>query len=82
TNGGGFFNAKSSHPFEKPTALTNFVQMLAIFLIPTAACFAFGEGTGGRRQGGLLLWAVSVVFVIWVGGVMGGEVQGNPHLLA
>lgn len=43
TNGGGFFNANSSHPFENPTALTNFVQMLAIFLIPTALCFAFGE---------------------------------------
>ncbi|WP_046181479.1 potassium-transporting ATPase subunit KdpA, partial [Klebsiella pneumoniae] len=41
TNGGGFFNANSSHPFENPTALTNFVQMLAIFLIPTALCFAF-----------------------------------------
>jgi len=44
TNGGGFFNANSSHPFENPTALTNFVQMLAIFLIPTALCFAFGGG--------------------------------------
>lgn len=51
TNGGGFFNANSSHPFENPTALTNFVQMLAIFLIPTALCFAFGEVAGDRRQG-------------------------------
>lgn len=66
TNGGGFFNANSSHPFENPTALTNFVQMLAIFLIPTALCFAFGEVTGDRRQGRMLLWAMSVIFVICV----------------
>lgn len=70
TNGGGFFNANSSHPFENPTALTNFVQMLAIFLIPTALCFAFGEVTGDRRQGRMLLWAMSVIFVICVGVVM------------
>ena len=82
TNGGGFFNANSSHPFENPTALTNFVQMLAIFLIPTALCFAFGEVTGDRRQGRMLLWAMSVIFVICVGVVMWAEVQGNPHLLA
>ncbi len=62
TNGGGFFNANSSHPFENPTALTNFVQMLAIFLIPTALCFAFGEVTGDRRQGRMLLWAMSHPF--------------------
>lgn len=61
TNGGGFFNANSSHPFENPTALTNFVQMLAIFLIPTALCFAFGEVTGDRRRGRMLLWAMSVI---------------------
>ncbi|MEO3147228.1 potassium-transporting ATPase subunit KdpA, partial [Escherichia coli] len=82
TNGGGFFNANSSHPFENPTALTNFVQMLAIFLIPTALCFAFGEVAGDRRQGRMLLWAMSVIFVICVGVVMWAEVQGNPHLLA
>ena len=51
TNGGGFFNANSSHPFENPTALTNLVQMLAIFLIPTALCFAFGDVVGDRRRG-------------------------------
>ncbi len=51
TNGGGFFNANSSHPFENPTALTNFVQMLAIFLIPTALCFAFGDVVNDRRRG-------------------------------
>ncbi|STF87730.1 potassium-transporting ATPase subunit A [Escherichia coli] len=56
--------------------------MLAIFLIPTALCFAFGEVTGDRRQGRMLLWAMSVIFVICVGVVMWAEVQGNPHLLA
>ena len=55
TNGGGFFNANSSHPFENPTALTNLVQMLAIFLIPAALCFAFGEAVGDRRQGRAIL---------------------------
>ncbi|MGC8088271.1 potassium-transporting ATPase subunit KdpA, partial [Escherichia coli] len=65
-----------------PTALTNFVQMLAIFLIPTALCFAFGEVAGDRRQGRMLLWAMSVIFIICTGVVMWAEVQGNPHLLA
>ncbi|EBB2473542.1 potassium-transporting ATPase subunit KdpA [Salmonella enterica] len=82
TNGGGFFNANSSHPFENPTALTNMAQMLAIFLIPAALCFAFGEATGDRRQGRALLWAMSLIFVVCVAVVMWAEAQGNPHLLA
>lgn len=82
TNGGGFFNANSSHPFENPTALTNVVQMLAIFLIPAALCFAFGEAVGDRRQGQMLLWAMSIIFVICAGIVMWAELQGNPHFLA
>ncbi|EIQ1953602.1 potassium-transporting ATPase subunit KdpA [Salmonella enterica subsp. enterica serovar Cerro] len=82
TNGGGFFNANSSHPFENPTALTNLAQMLAIFLIPAALCFAFGEAAGDRRQGRALLWAMSCIFVVCVAVVMWVEVQGNPHLLA
>ncbi|EFE08263.1 potassium-transporting ATPase subunit KdpA [Citrobacter youngae] len=81
TNGGGFFNANSAHPFENPTALTNLVQMLAIFLIPTALCFAFGDVVGDRRQGRTLLWAMSLIFVICVAVVMWAEVQGNPHLM-
>ncbi|TGC12106.1 potassium-transporting ATPase subunit A, partial [Salmonella enterica subsp. enterica serovar Enteritidis] len=64
TNGGGFFNANSSHPFENPTALTNLAQMLARFLIPAALCFAFGEAAGDRRQGRALLWAMSFIFVV------------------
>lgn len=81
TNGGGFFNANSSHPFENPSALTNMVQMLAIFLIPAALCFAFGDASGDRRQGQMLLWAMSIIFVVCVAVVMSEEVQGNPHLL-
>ncbi|HEM6715387.1 MULTISPECIES: potassium-transporting ATPase subunit KdpA [Citrobacter] len=81
TNGGGFFNANSSHPFENPSALTNMVQMLAIFLIPAALCFAFGDASGDRRQGQMLLWAMSIIFVVCVAVVMSAEVQGNPHLL-
>ncbi|KEY47765.1 potassium-transporting ATPase subunit KdpA [Citrobacter amalonaticus] len=81
TNGGGFFNANSAHPFENPTALTNMVQMLAIFLIPAALCFAFGDAAGDRRQGRMLLWAMSLIFIVCVAVVMWAEVQGNPHLL-
>ncbi|KGQ11275.1 Potassium-transporting ATPase A chain [Beauveria bassiana D1-5] len=79
TNGGGFFNANSSHPFENPTALTNFVQMISIFLIPAALCFAFGEAVGDRRQGRALLWAMTIIFVVCVVVVMWAELQGNPH---
>ncbi|WP_373203590.1 potassium-transporting ATPase subunit KdpA [Citrobacter amalonaticus] len=81
TNGGGFFNANSAHPFENPTALTNMVQMLAIFLIPAALCFAFGDAAGDRRQGRMLLWAMSLIFIVCVAVVMWAEVLGNPHLL-
>jgi K+-transporting ATPase ATPase A chain len=77
TNGGGFFNANSSHPFENPTALTNFVQMLAIFLIPAALCFAFGDVVNDRRQGRTLLWAMSLIFVVCVALVMWAEWSGN-----
>ena len=82
TNGGGFFNANSAHPFENPTALTNIVQMLAIFLIPAALCFAFGEAVGDARQGRAILWSMSVMFVVCAAVVMWAETQGNGHLLA
>ncbi|ANG92055.1 potassium-transporting ATPase subunit KdpA [Enterobacteriaceae bacterium 155047] len=82
TNGGGFFNANSSHPFENPTALTNLVQMWAIFLIPAALCFAFGDVVNDRRQGRAILWAMSLIFIVCVALVMWAEWQGNPHLLA
>ena len=82
TNGGGFFNANSSHPFENPTALTNFVQMLAIFLIPTALVFMFGRLVGDMRQGWVVLAAMTAIFVVAVVVVTQQEQQGNPLLTA
>ena len=78
TNGGGFFNANSAHPYENPTALTNFAQMLAIFLIPAALCFAFGRVVGDRRQGWAVLAAMTVLFVAAVVLVIPAEQAGNP----
>ncbi|MEM8183035.1 potassium-transporting ATPase subunit KdpA [Morganella morganii subsp. sibonii] len=78
TNGGGFFGANSAHPFENPTALTNFVQMLAIFLIPASLCFAFGRCAGNPGQGRALLAAMTIVFVAAAAAVMWSETHGNP----
>ncbi len=80
TNGGGFFNANSAHPYENPTALTNFLQMLSIFVIPTALCFVFGRMVGDLRQGWALLAAMTVVFVVAVVAATVAEQQGNPVL--
>jgi potassium-transporting ATPase potassium-binding subunit len=80
TNGGGFFNANSAHPYENPTALTNFFQMLAIFLIPAGLCFAFGRTVGDTRQGWAVLAAMTVMFVIAVIAIMPSEQTGNPLL--
>ncbi|MFN3066771.1 potassium-transporting ATPase subunit KdpA [Serratia sp. J2] len=80
TNGGGFFGANSAHPFENPTVLTNFVQMLAIFLIPCALCFSFGQVAGENRQGHALIWAMALIFIVAVIVVMNAELAGNPHL--
>ncbi|MDR0218470.1 MAG: potassium-transporting ATPase subunit KdpA [Enterobacteriaceae bacterium] len=81
TNGGGFFGANSAHPFENPTATSNLVQMLAIFLIPCALCFTFGLVVGDNRQGYALLWVMSIIFIIAVAAVMYAEVAGNPHFI-
>jgi len=78
TNGGGFFNANSAHPFENPTAWTNLAQMLAIFLIPAALCFAFGRSVGDQRQGLAVLGAMTVLFVAAVLAIMPAEQAGNP----
>lgn len=80
TNGGGFFGSNSSHPFENPTALSNFVQMLAIFLIPTALCFAFGCSVGDNKQGHTLLWVMGIIFVVAAIVVIKAEYIGNPFL--
>ena len=78
TNGGGFFNANSAHPYENPTALSNLLQMLAIFLIPAALCFAFGREVGDLRQGWAVLAAMTVLFVIAVLAITPAEQAGNP----
>ena len=78
TNGGGFFNANSAHPYENPTALSNLLQMLAIFLIPTALCFAFGRVVGDLRQGWAVLAAMAVMFVVAVAVIIPAEQAGNP----
>ena len=80
TNGGGFFNANSSHPYENPTVLSNFLQMLAIFIIPAGLCFTFGSMVGDLRQGWAVLAAMSLIFVVMTAGVMSAEQQANPAL--
>jgi K+-transporting ATPase ATPase A chain len=82
TNGGGFFNANASHPFENPTGLSNFLQMLAIFLIPSGLCSAFGQMAGDRRQGWALWAAMAVIFVGCALGTDYFEQRGNPALTA
>ncbi len=81
TNGGGFFNANSAHPYENPTALSNLAQMLAIFLIPAALCLAFGNVVGDRRQGFAVLAAMTVMFVLAVAAIWPAEQAGNPLLV-
>ncbi|MBU0604045.1 MAG: potassium-transporting ATPase subunit KdpA [Gammaproteobacteria bacterium] len=82
TNGGGFMNANSAHPFENPTAWTNALQMLAILVIPAGLCIAFGVMVGERRQGWALLAAMTALFVAAVLLVMPLEQAGNPKIAA
>ncbi|MGB9494900.1 MAG: potassium-transporting ATPase subunit KdpA, partial [Azonexus sp.] len=80
TNGGGFMNANSAHPYENPTPLTNFIQMLSIFLIPAALCFTFGRMVGDTRQGWAVLAAMTLIFVVFAYAAMHFEQQANPLL--
>jgi K+-transporting ATPase ATPase A chain len=80
TNGGGFFNANSSHPLENPTPLSNFLEMLAILLIPAALCYTFGEMVGDRRQGWAILAAMGGVLVAMLAVTWISEQQANPVL--
>jgi K+-transporting ATPase ATPase A chain len=82
TNGGGFFNANSAHPYENPTPLANFLQMLSIFLIPAGLVFAFGRMVGDMRQGWAVLAAMTLLFVVSVLIVTPPEQAGNPQLTA
>jgi len=80
TNGGGFFNANSAHPFENPTALTNFIQMLSILLLPTAIVLAFGRMVGDTRQGWTILATMAIVLVAFTAVAFYAELTPNPHL--
>ena len=78
TNGGGFFNANSAHPFENPTPATTFLQIVLIFLIPAGLAYTFGQMVRDTRQGWALFAAMSVMFLIGVFVAYGYEQQGNP----
>ena len=78
TNGGGFFNANSAHPYENPTPFSNFLELLAILLIPAALCFSFGKMVGEERQGWAILAAMTIIFVAFLGLAVWAEQNGNP----
>jgi K+-transporting ATPase ATPase A chain len=80
TNGGGFFDVNSAHPFENPTPLSNFLEMLSILLIPAALCYTFGRMVGDTRQGWAILIAMTVIFVALLGVTIWAEQSGNPAL--
>ncbi len=80
TNGGGFFNANSAHPLENPTPLSNFLEVLAILLIPASLCLTFGEMVGDRRQGWAILSAMGLVFAVLLALTLAFETRGNPAL--
>jgi len=82
TNGGGFFNANAAHPFENPTALSNFVQMLSIFVLGAALTNVFGRMVGNQRQGWAILAAMGVLFVAGVAVCYWAEAHGNDVLNA
>ncbi|MBX3390672.1 MAG: potassium-transporting ATPase subunit KdpA [Phycisphaeraceae bacterium] len=82
TNGGGFFSVNSAHPYENPTPLTNFLELLAILLIPAALCWTFGEMVGDRRQGWAVLAAMLAIFVVLLGACVWAESGTNPRLSA
>ncbi len=79
TNGGGFFNVNSAHPFENPNPLTNFLECLAILLIPAALCVTFGEMVRSRKQGFALLAAMTALFVLFLVPTVASEQAGNPE---
>ncbi len=80
TNGGGFLNANSAHPYENPTAVSNFIEMLAIILIPAALTYTFGRMVGDTRQGWAVFAAMSILFLGLVGTAAYNEQLGNPHV--
>jgi len=82
TNGGGFFNVNSAHPFENPTPISNFLEMLALLLIPAALCEMFGRMVRDRRQGWVILAAMTAILVPLAIGATASEQRGTPMLAA
>ncbi|MGE6762653.1 potassium-transporting ATPase subunit KdpA [Corallococcus interemptor] len=82
TNGGGFFNANSAHPFENPTPLTNLVQLLLIFVLPAGLTHTYGRMTGDTKQGWALFAAMSLLFFVGAAASYAAEAQPNPALSA
>jgi len=80
TNGGGFFNANSAHPYENPTPFSDFLELLSILLIPAALCYTFGSMIGDRRQGWALLMVMLLIFVPLLIACTSAEQAGNPAL--
>jgi K+-transporting ATPase ATPase A chain len=78
TNGGGFFGVNSAHPFENPTPLSNFLQVLSILLLPAALTFTYGRLVGDQRQGWVIFGAMLVLFLVGFGASWWGEAQMNP----
>ncbi|MGC2458846.1 MAG: potassium-transporting ATPase subunit KdpA [Gallionellaceae bacterium] len=82
TNGGGFFNANSAHPYENPTPFSNFLAMIAMFLIAAALCFTFGSMVGDTRQGWAILVAMTILFLGFLAVAEYSEQHGNPAFTA
>ena len=82
TNGGGFFNVNSAHPYENPTPFSNFLEMLSILLIPGALTYTFGKMVGDRRQGWAILAAMTLILVLMTGIAISAESQGNPAFVS
>jgi K+-transporting ATPase ATPase A chain len=82
TNGGGFFNVNSAHPFENPSPVTNLLTMLALILIPAGLVFTYGHMVGDRRQGHAILGAMLIMFVIFLGVCYYSEATGDPLVSA
>ena len=82
TNGGGFFNANSAHPYENPTPFSNFLAMIAMFVIPAALCYTFGSMVGDTRQGWAILLAMTILFVGFLAVAEYAEQQGNSAFTA
>lgn len=80
TNGGGFFNVNSAHPFENPTPLSNFFETLSILLIPAALCYTFGKMVGDTRQGWAILAVMTIIFVGLLAVTVWAEQTGNPAI--